>query len=306
LARRSVSPPVRRDVPFDLAGTLFVLGKGGVGKSVISEGLAALAAEAGHSTLLIRIGESAHESPEGLPPRSAHGFDVVDLDARVAMDDFVRHVVRLRPLAERIIRSEVYAKFFAAAPGLRELVLLGRIREFSQEGGLAGPKWRSLVVDCPSSGHGLLMLETPFAAHRAVPVGPFARLAERIMSWLRTGTRIALVAVPEEMAVVEAVEFATDLRERTGLTPSLAFLNRMRQETLSAAARRALTETRTEKGSRDRVLLECAARGQRRTRLEAFHQRRLALGLGLKPFIVREVSDCGPAAMSRALVGAAA
>ncbi|MBK5254470.1 MAG: hypothetical protein JJE39_00405, partial [Vicinamibacteria bacterium] len=42
----------------DLEGTLFVLGKGGVGKSVISEGLAALAIERGQTTLLVRIGES--------------------------------------------------------------------------------------------------------------------------------------------------------------------------------------------------------------------------------------------------------
>jgi hypothetical protein len=126
------------------------------------------------------------------------------------------------------------------------------------------------------------------------------------MTWLKKEARIALVAIPEEMAVVEAVEFASDLGERTGLAPTLAFLNRMRQEKLSAAARRALTETTAEKGSRDRALLDCAARALRRARLEAFHQRRFAKGLGLKPLVVREVSDCRPAAMSQALAGDAA
>jgi len=303
LARRSLDPPALRDLPFDLDGTVFVLGKGGAGKSVISEGLAALSASASRPTLLVRIGESSQGTTRGslAPARTSHGFDAVDLDARQAMDEFVRHVVRLRPLVERIIRSEVYAKFFAAAPGLPELVLLGRIREYAHETSGSGPRWRTIVVDCPSSGHGLLMLETPFAAHRAVPVGPFARLAERIMTWLKTKARIALVAIPEEMAVVEAVEFAADLRERTELVPAFAFLNRMRLEKLSAAARRALAQTPTSKGAGDRLLLECAARAQRRTRLEAFHQRRLAQGLGLTPFIVPEVSDCGPEALAEAL-----
>jgi hypothetical protein len=309
LARRPVDPPPRRDLPLDLDGTLFVLGKGGVGKSVISEGLAALAVEAGRSVLLVRIGESAREpggETEGFH-RTREGFDALDLDARVAMDEFVRHVVKIRPLVERIIRSEVYGKFFAAAPGLRELVLLGRIREYSLEVDRSGaPKWGTIVVDCPSSGHGLLMLETPFAAHRAVPFGPFARLAERITLWLRGGARIALVAIPEEMAVVEAVEFAADLRERTGLAPALVFLNRMRGEKLSASARRALAGPPAEAGSRDRLLLECAARVQRRTRLEAFHQRRLTQGLGLPPIIVREVSDCRPGVLAASIAGEAA
>ncbi|MBX7184928.1 MAG: hypothetical protein K1Y01_07250 [Vicinamibacteria bacterium] len=306
MARRSADPPVRPDLPFDLNGTLFVLGKGGTGKSVIAEGLAALAAEAGHRTLLVRIGESVQDAPrEGLAPGpTRHGFDAVDLDARVAMDEYVRHVVRLRPLVDRIIRSEVYVKFFAAAPGLPELVLLGRIKEYSAEADRKGaPRWRTIVVDCPSSGHGLLMLETPFAAHRAAPVGPFARLAERIMTWLKTATRIALVAIPEEMAVVEAVEFKDDLLERTGIPPALAFLNRMRQEKLSAAARQAVAEFDAPPGSRDRLLLDCAAQVQRRSRIEAFHQRRLAKGLGLKPILIGELLDCRPKAMAAALAG---
>lgn len=309
MARRSADPPVRRDLPVDLDGTLFVLGKGGVGKTVIAEGLAALAAEAGHQTLLVRIGESVHEAPpEALSPGpTKHGFDAVDLDARVAMDEFVRHVVRLRPLYERIIRSDVYVKFFAAAPGLPELVLLGRIREYALEASRSGePRWRTIIVDSPSSGHGLLMLETPFAAYRAAPVGPFAKMAERIMTWLKAGARIALVAIPEEMAVVEAVEFKEDLLERTGISPALVFLNRMRQERLSPAARHAVAEIDAPTGSADRLLLDCAAQVQRRTRLEAFHQRRLTTGLGLKPLVLAELSDCRPAAIAAALAGDAA
>jgi hypothetical protein len=290
----------------DLDGTLFVMGKGGVGKSVISEGLAALAAEGDRGALLVRIGESLDLSRPRVaaPARTRHGFDAVDLDARVAMDEYVQHVVRIKPLVERIIRSEIYVKFFAAAPGLPELVLLGRIRAYSREtGARKAPRWRTIVVDCPSSGHGLLMLETPFAAFRAVSIGPFARLAANIMEWLRSATRIALVAIPEEMAVVEAIEFRNDLLERTGLTPALIFLNRMRDESLSPAARMAIAEVDAPAGSIDRTLLGCALRVQRRTRLEKFHQRRLTKGLGLTPVIIGELSNCRPATLAAAIGG---
>lgn len=291
----------------EASGTVFILGKGGSGKSVISEGLAALAAERGFRTLLVRIGESL-KSPEThtlAPGPTRHGFHVVDLDARVAMDDYVQHVVKLRPLVERITRSEVYRKFFAAAPGLPELVLLGRIRHLSLERDRHGEaKYESVIVDCPSSGHGLLMLETPYAALRAMPVGPFARLASDIIDWLKGAARIGLVAIPEEMAVVEAIEFKDDLLERTALSPTLAFLNRMRRETLSAEAHRALISVEAEADSDDGRLLETALRVQRRTRLEAFHQRRLTRGLGLTPTLIAELPNVRPATVALALESA--
>ena len=220
------------------------------------------------------------------------------------MDEYVHKVIRLRPLAARITGSEVYRKFFAAAPGLPELVLLGRMRAYSLETDpRSTPRWQTIIVDCPSSGHGLLMLETPFAAFRAVSVGPFARLASQIMVWLQEDARVALVAIPEEMAVVEAIEFKDDLLETTGLSPTFAFLNRMRQETLSAAAHLALTEVDATKGSRDLFLLDGARRAQRRTRLEAFHHRRLEKGLGLSPLIIGELANCRPATVAVALSG---
>ena len=289
----------------DLEGRLFVLGKGGVGKSVLCEGLAALAAGRGLRTLLVRVGESLHSSaPRVEPPKaSRHGFDVVDLEARRAMDEYVQHAIRIRPLVARVTGSEIYRKFFAAAPGLPELVLLGRIRAYSRETDRdQAPRWHTIVVDCPSSGHGLLMLETPFAAARAVSAGPFARLAGKIIDWLKL-TKIVVVAIPEEMAVIEAIEFKSDLLERTGLTPTVAFLNRMRDEALSPAAHLALTEVEAAPGSNDALLLECGLRAQRRTRLEKFHQRRLSRGLGLSPILIRELPNCRPSTVAAAIGG---
>jgi hypothetical protein len=288
------------------SGTTFVLGKGGTGKTVLAEGLAALSAQKCGPTLLVRIDESLHRpSPAAKAPKpSKHGFDTLDLEPQQAMDEYVEKVVRLRPLVERITGSEIYKKFFAAAPGLKELVLLGRIKAYADEvDGQGGKRHKSIVVDCPSSGHGLLMLETPYAAFRAMPVGPFARLASEIIEWLESQTRIALVAVPEEMAVVEAIEFSDDLMKRTRLIPSLAFLNRMRLERLSPEAHAALIDFEASESSVDRRLLECASRVQRRSRLEAFYEKRLSKGLGLRPFQVPELGDHGPASISKALGG---
>lgn len=285
-------------------GVIFVLGKGGVGKSVVAAGLATLAAKRGRRTLLVRIGETleAQSTLSSSPARTKQGYEELDLEPTAAMDEYVQHVVRIRPLVERITRSEIYKKFFAAAPGLPELVLLGRIRAYFNEVLRKGTsRYETIVVDCPSSGHGLLMLETPFAAFRAVPVGPFARLAAQIIEWLENTVRIAIVAAPEEMAVVEAVEFKEELLERTGIAPALAIMNRMRLETLSRAARAALAEIEAPSGSNDRLLLDCARESSRRSRLEAFHRRRLARGLGLEPMLIAELPNPRPSSVADAL-----
>ncbi|MEO8359470.1 MAG: ArsA-related P-loop ATPase [Vicinamibacteria bacterium] len=296
--------PTRPGPALDIEGTLFLLGKGGVGKSVVAAGLAALAVRQGRRTLLVRLGESIYKGADRSrsPVMSKDGFEVVDLEPQFAMDEYVDKVVRVRALSSRITGSEVYRKFFAAAPGLPELVLLGRIQAFSNEAIAHGAsRWQSIVVDCPSSGHGLLMLETPFAAFRAVSIGPFSRLASQIMEWLKAEVRIGVVAIPEEMAVVEAIEFAEDLKERTGLAPSLVILNRMRQDVLSPEARQAIADSEVEIDSADQALLDCGARVQRRSRLEAFHLKRLSKGLGMSPIILRELANTRPATIAKAL-----
>ena len=64
-----------------------------------------------------------------------------------------------------------------------------------------------MILDAPATGHGLSFLKVPLAASQAVPVGPVGHNARRILALLRDPERTALVlvAIPEEMAVVEAV-----------------------------------------------------------------------------------------------------
>jgi hypothetical protein len=78
-------------------------------------------------------------------------------------------------------------------------------------------------------------------------------------------------------------------------------MNRMRLGALSKAAREALTELEAPKGSNDRRLLDCAREVQRRSRLEAFHYRRLARGLDLRPLVIGDLPNCRPLTVAAAL-----
>ena len=55
------------------------------------------------------------------------GLFTVNLEPQAVMDQYVRHVVPVGLLARKVLESPIYRRFFAAAPGLKELMVLGKI-----------------------------------------------------------------------------------------------------------------------------------------------------------------------------------
>jgi anion-transporting ArsA/GET3 family ATPase len=220
-----------------LARRLVVLsGKGGVGKSVVGAALALAARERGRRVLLVEV-DAPHEAARYLGGKASAGalrevlpgLFTLNLLPKAAMEEYVRSTVRVDLLARRVLESPLYHRFFEAAPGLPELITLGKVMILEAEtvGWRGKPRWDLIVLDAPATGHGLAFLKVPLAASRAVPVGPVGHNARRILSLLRDPARTALgiVAIPEEMAVVEALEFHRLATEELGLTPRAIVLN---------------------------------------------------------------------------------
>jgi anion-transporting ArsA/GET3 family ATPase len=220
-----------------LSRRLIVLsGKGGVGKSVVGAALALAARARGRRVLLVEVDapvEAARllggPASKGRETEVLPGLSTVNLDPSAVMDQYVRHVVPVDLLARRILSSPVYRRFFAAAPGLRELMVLGKIMVLEEARARLSrkPAWDLVVVDAPATGHGLAFLKVPLAASRAIPVGPVGHNARRVLKLVRDPKRTAVVvvAVPEEMAIVEALEFHRLAVEELEVEPAAAVLN---------------------------------------------------------------------------------
>src|SRR4029079_13466657 len=111
-------------------------GKGGLGKSVLGAALALAARERGRRVLLLEVdaplsaarylgGDPAEQGDREIEVQP--GLFTLNLRPAAVMDEYVRRTVRLQMLARRILESPVYHRFFAAAPGLPELVTLGKV-----------------------------------------------------------------------------------------------------------------------------------------------------------------------------------
>jgi anion-transporting ArsA/GET3 family ATPase len=289
---------------------LILSGKGGVGKSVVGAALAIAAHERGKRVLFVEVAAPLETARIlGGPPSRGHetqvppGLYAVNLDPREVMDAYVRHVVKLDVLARRILQSPIYRRFLAAAPGLEELMLLGKIMMLEQERARFSqrPAWDLIVVDAPATGHGLAFLKVPLAASSAIPVGPVGANARRVLALIRDPVRTALlvVAVPEEMAVVEALHFQSTARDELSVEPSVFVLNACHERRFSDQEEGAvlrLTASGASGKLASAVSLEAglaASRRQiRRRKLTSFYQRRLERTLEIPlvslPFLFRD------------------
>jgi anion-transporting ArsA/GET3 family ATPase len=281
-----------------------------VGKSTVGAALALAARERGKRVLLVEVAaplEAARRlgapTSRGREAEPLPGLFTLNLDPQAVMDEYVRHVVKLDLVARRILASPIYARFFAAAPGLKELMVLGKImvledarKRLSRE-----PLYDLVVVDAPATGHGLAYLKVPLAASRAVPVGPIGHNARRILTLLRDPKRTALVVVaaPEEMAYVEAVELARAAEDEVGMKPRALVLNGCHERRFSdeeeASVRRlaaAGPSGELEPGVPLEAALRAARRQVRRRKLTRFYRdrfkRALAAPLVSLPFLFEE------------------
>lgn len=296
----------------DLLSKRLVLlsGKGGVGKSVVGMALALAASERGKRVLLVEVdapleaGRLLGKGPVGARETEVRpGLFTVNLLGRGVMDEYVRRVVKLEFLVRRVLDNPIYARFFAAAPGLRELMTLGKIMvlEEQKDAWSRRPTYDLVVVDAPATGHGLSFLRVPGAAFDAVPVGPVHSNAAKILKLLRDPKKTALVivAIPEEMAVVEALQFHEDVVKHVKVRTAAVVLNgcherrlteEQESEVLALGASGA--EARLAGGVKLGAALAAARRHVRRRKLTRFYQTRLRRALPLPlvslPYLYRE------------------
>ncbi|HWX23946.1 MAG TPA: ArsA-related P-loop ATPase [Vicinamibacteria bacterium] len=293
---------------------LVLTGKGGVGKSTLGLALALAARRRGKRVLLVEIDAPVDASRRlgGHPSGSGEseilpGLFATNLRPLEVMDEYVRHAVRVDLLVRRILEAPVYHRFFAAAPGLKELMVLGKvlILEEARDRWSRRPRYDLIVLDAPATGHGLSLLSVPVAAAQAAPVGPVGRNARKILELLRDPRRTALglVAIPEEMAIVEVIELHGSLK--AGRFPSRAvFLNACHERRFTEQQEATILRL-SARGSRGRLegriglegALLAARRQIRRRRLtrvyEARLRRSLPLPLARLPFLYGDAMGLG-------------
>ncbi|HZC15055.1 MAG TPA: ArsA-related P-loop ATPase, partial [Thermoleophilaceae bacterium] len=118
---------------------IVVTGKGGVGKTTVAAALGLLAARAGKRTVICEVAEQ--ERLSDLFGVSAAGHDErelapnlhsVSVDPELAKEEWLRYQLKSGTLAGVLGGSSIFRYLSAAAPGLSELVTIGKVWDLAQ------------------------------------------------------------------------------------------------------------------------------------------------------------------------------
>jgi len=214
---------------------LVVTGKGGVGKTLVTALLGRLLSQAGRRVLLLEVDPRAnlHELT-GTPPSAGDivqvgaGQYLQNLRPRYVMEQVVRDHLRVDMLVRRVVASPVFQHFVDAAPGLKEMSILGHAwRILHGMGHEAKLKIETVVLDAPATGHGLSLLTAPLVVSDVINEGPFAEMAGNLATFIGDPkqTGVVTVTLAEEMPVQEALELRAALEARVKRSPELLVVN---------------------------------------------------------------------------------
>ena len=189
------------------ATVTIVAGKGGVGKTTVTAVLARAAIRSGLRVMVVELDDKPALG------RLLPGIEVLQLSATAALAEYL-DTHGFSRVAKRLAKTGVIDVVAAAAPGIDDIVVLGKIKQLELAGG-----YDLIVVDGPAAGHAISFLQSARSLMDTIRSGPVHGQAADVAAMMTDPTRcqVVLVTLPETTPINEAVETAYALEDRVGV-----------------------------------------------------------------------------------------
>ncbi len=195
---------------------IFVVGKGGVGRTTVSASLAYHYAQKGEKVLLVQWALKDAVSPlYSLSPCShkesntPHRYKVMNFSAAEAIREYFVEHLKMKLIYNVVIENKHVQRLIHAAPGVQELFFLGRLFWLVELAAVEkGYYYDKVIVDLPATGHGLSLFGIAPAVANLGMTGPLAYECERVNRLLmdQDKTGVLVVTLPEELPIEECYE----------------------------------------------------------------------------------------------------
>jgi anion-transporting ArsA/GET3 family ATPase len=249
-----------------------VSGKGGTGKTTTAAALALALATGGRKVLVCEVeGRQGIASVFDVAPlpygerRVAVGPDggeVVGLaiDAEGALLEYLDLFYRLGRAGKALDRFGVIDFATTIAPGVRDVLVIGKVYEATRRREDTRPVYDAVVLDAPPTGRISRVLNVNTEVAGIAKVGPIRNQATSIMQLLKSRqTVVHLVTTLEEMPVQEALDAIAEL-EAVGLQPGALVVNRRSDPELDPQELAAALSGRLDEGVVETSLKEAGLR----------------------------------------------
>lgn len=217
------------------ARVAIVSGKGGVGKTTVSAAIAVAAARQGKKVLLAEIEDRHAFAPLFGVEQIGYAERVLEanlssqsIEAGEALVEYLRLFYGIPKISRTLIQSKAVEFATHTAPGLQDILLIGKVKEAEQRRRGGAPVYDLIVLDAPPTGRLPRLLDAPRAIVDLVRSGPIRAQAQGVLDMLMDPARaqVVLVVQPEQMPVRETIE-AVDTLRKMGLSIGPLVVNGM-------------------------------------------------------------------------------
>jgi len=183
-----------------------VSGKGGVGKTCVSQAIAQLSAQQGKRTLWVGFEDPTR--PGGELRQVARNLHHLNCESESAFEEYMGLKLRIPGLAHFFVGNPVIKFLAKAGPGIHELVLLGKLW-YERD------RYDRIIADLPSTGYGLAMFQSIDNWSKMFQGGPLYKDARAMLETFADPkiTGQLVVALPEEMPLRESLELGEYLEK---------------------------------------------------------------------------------------------
>lgn len=206
-----------------------ITGKGGVGKTSAALAFAKYLNDKGHKAQYLHYSTSSlndeTSEPQEISSAKKMGIPFQAFNLLEASIEYVGKKMKSRTVGKMVVKTPFFKALVNMIPGFNYLIYLGKTLEL-----LKADDDLIFVLDSPSSGHALTMLEATKNFRDIFSSGLLFEDTQKMLSYLHSDNfaKIVILSLPTAMASNEAIDLKEELKKAGDLETEIYLNNSLK------------------------------------------------------------------------------